>query len=110
MEGPEEFVRRELDRISSGAVPVVTASGVPTPSRPVTERELFETKRPNGHAEIVTVFGFVTVQGAVQIERIGVPSVACCGESDRTGVRTPKSDWSRRTNGFAANWPNVNGS
>jgi len=52
----------------------------------------------------------VTVQGAVHIERIGVPSVACCGETDRTGVRTPTSDWSGRTNGFVTNWPNVNGS
>jgi hypothetical protein len=52
----------------------------------------------------------VTVQGAVHIERIGVPSVACCGEKDRTGGRTPTSDWSGRTNGFVANWPNVNGS
>jgi hypothetical protein len=68
----------------------------------------------NGHVPVLRIkFGVmlaVTVQGAVHIERIGVPSVACCGETDRTGVRTPTSDWSGRTNGFVTNWPNVNGS
>ena len=59
MEGPEDFVRREMDRLAAGQVGTLpNTESTSSASQFRTERELFEAKNPQGHPEIVTVFAF----------------------------------------------------
>jgi hypothetical protein len=63
LEGPEDFVREEVERLVHGPSGAVAAAGPQTappeaPSSPQTERQLVEQKLPDGHAEIVAVLAF----------------------------------------------------
>jgi predicted metal-dependent hydrolase len=60
LEGPEDFVREEIERFvrTSEAAPSVSTKAVTErqeSSRPQTERQLIEKKHPDGHGEIVAV-------------------------------------------------------
>jgi len=59
LEGPEDFVRRELDRFTKP--PVVPAQENATETIQ-SERALIEEKQPTGHHEIVAVLAFYLME------------------------------------------------
>jgi hypothetical protein len=65
LEGPEDFVRQEVERFA-GAAGVVPSSNIDrqgTVDGPrISERELLDQKAPSGHVEIVTVLAFALKQ------------------------------------------------
>lgn len=77
LEGPEEFVRSEVQRLTGSLVlppPSSTQTGAPPtggadsdPPLPRTERDLVSAKLPSGHSEIVAVLAyFLTKNGQQQ--------------------------------------------
>jgi hypothetical protein len=83
-EGPEEFVRAEIDRLTNvrGAQPTSST----TPHTGQTERDLILEKQPKGHPEVVTVLAFaLKAKGQTKFSGEEIKKAYL-----RAGIRPPK--------------------
>lgn len=63
-DGPEDFVRAEVQRLSNMTVAASGRSGgAPSAATSATEREFVALKKPSGHAEIVAVLAYFLTKG-----------------------------------------------
>lgn len=67
LEGPEDFVRTEVERLVHGSVSSISGSDLPAASLPeavpMSERKLMQQKRPKGHSEKVVVLAYALREG-----------------------------------------------
>lgn len=84
-DGPEDFVRAEVQRLSNLAV---AGSSAPDPAAnvPTTEREFVALKKPDGHPEIVAVLAyFLTKSGQTEFTADDIKRAYA-----RANIRPPK--------------------
>lgn len=89
LEGPEDFVQAEVQRLTNMAVaaaPAATSGGAVETGIPASEREFVALKKPNGHAETVAVLGyFLAKSGQAEFTADEMRRAYA-----RAGVRPPK--------------------
>lgn len=89
IEGPEGFVRAEVQRLTNMAVASAANAAMPGQSEsqaPTSERAFIAQKKPNGHAETVAVLGyFLTKAGQEEFTPEDVRRAYA-----RAGARPPK--------------------
>jgi hypothetical protein len=90
LEGPEDFVQAEVQRLTNMAVaatPAATSGGSAAETGiPGTEREFVALKKPNGHAETVVVLGyFLAKSGQAEFTADEMRRAYA-----RAGIRPPK--------------------
>jgi hypothetical protein len=67
LEGPEDFVRAEIERLVHGSVSPSarpdSPAAPPSETAPMSERKLMQEKRPKGHSEKVVVLAYALREG-----------------------------------------------
>jgi hypothetical protein len=88
LEGPEDFVRAEVQRITTpmGNNPTPGSSENGRQAMPQSEKDMIAAKRPQNHSETVAVLGFcLTESGQAEFSEADIKKAYL-----RAGVRPPK--------------------